>query len=45
MTGFWNPTTDISAVKRWAKLLMMVEAAVSLGIAMLLISRAINILK
>src|SRR5437763_5180315 len=35
--GFWAATafspTDVSAVKRWAKLLMIVEACVSLGIA------------
>jgi hypothetical protein len=37
--------TDTSAVKRWAKLLMIVEACVSLGIVGLVISRAINILK
>ena len=47
--AFWTATafspTDISAVKRWAKLLMMVGACVSLGIAGLVISRAINILK
>jgi len=47
--AFWTATafspTDVSAVKRWAKLLMMVEACVSLGVAGLVISRAINILK
>jgi hypothetical protein len=37
--------TDVSAVKRWAKLLMTVEAIVSLGIFGLVVSRAINILK
>ena len=46
--GFWTATafspTDISAVKPWAKLLMITEAAVSLGIAGLVIARAINIL-
>ncbi len=46
--GFWTATafspTDISAIKPWAKLLMMIEAAVSLGIAGLVIARAINIL-
>ena len=36
--------TDISAVRPWAKLLMITEAAVSLGIAGLVIARAINIL-
>ena len=47
--AFWTATafspTDVSAVKRWAKLLMMVEACVALGVAVLVISRAINILK
>jgi len=46
--GFWTATafspTDVSAVKPWAKLLMIAEAAVSLGIAGLVIARAINIL-
>jgi hypothetical protein len=46
--GFWTATafspTDISAIKPWAKLLMITEAAVSLGIAGLVIARAINIL-
>jgi hypothetical protein len=47
--AFWTATafspTDISAIKRWAKLLMIVEACVSLGMAALVISRAINILQ
>jgi hypothetical protein len=47
--AFWTATafspTDVSAIKRWAKLLMMTEAAVSLVIAALVIARAINILK
>jgi hypothetical protein len=46
--GFWTATafspTDISAVKPWAKLMMITEAAVSLGIGALVIARAINIL-
>ena len=46
--GFWTATafspTDVSAIKPWAKLMMMVEAAVSLAIATLVIARAINIL-
>ena len=46
--GFWTATafspTDISAVKPWAKLLMITEAAVSLAIGALVIARAINIL-
>jgi hypothetical protein len=45
----WTATafspTDVSAIKRWAKLLMMIEAVVSLGIGALVIARAINILK
>jgi len=47
--AFWTATafspTDVSAIKRWAKLLMMVEALVSLGIGALVIARAINTLK
>ena len=47
--AFWTATafspTDVSAIKRWAKLLMMMEAAVSLGLGALVIARAINILK
>jgi hypothetical protein len=47
--AFWTATafspTDISAIKRWAKLLMMLEAVESLGIGALVIARAINILK
>jgi hypothetical protein len=47
--AFWTATafgpTDVSAIKRWAKLLMMIEAAVSLGIGALVIARAINILQ
>ncbi len=47
--AFWTATafspTDISAIKRWAKLLMMIEAMVSLGVGALVIARAINILK
>jgi hypothetical protein len=46
--GFWTATafspTDISAIKPWAKLLMVMEAAASLAIAALVIARAINIL-
>jgi hypothetical protein len=36
--------TDVSAIKRWAKLMMMIEAVVSLGNGALVIARAINIL-
>ena len=46
--GFWTATafspTDVSAIRPWAKLLKMTEAAVSLAIATLVIARAINIL-
>jgi hypothetical protein len=37
--------TDVSAIRPWAKLLMMTEAAVSLIVAILVIARAVNILK
>jgi hypothetical protein len=47
--AFWTATafspTDVSAIKRWAKLLMMTEAMVSLGIGVLVVARAVNILK
>jgi hypothetical protein len=47
--AFWTATafspTDVSAIKRWAKLLMIMEAAVPLSIGALVIARAINILK
>jgi hypothetical protein len=46
--AFWTATaispTDISAVKPWAKLLMMLEAGCSVVLAALVIARAINIL-
>ena len=46
--GFWTATafspTDISAVKPWAKLMMITEAGVSVVIGALVIARAINIL-
>jgi hypothetical protein len=37
--------TDVSAIKPWAKLMMMVEEAVSLVVAILVVSRAVNILR
>lgn len=37
--------TDVSAVKTWAKLLMMAESAVSLVVGILVVARAVNILK
>jgi hypothetical protein len=46
--AFWTATavspTDISAIRPWAKLLMMLQAAGSIALAALVISRAINIL-
>jgi hypothetical protein len=46
--AFWTATafspTDVSAIKPWAKLMMIIEAVVSLGIGALVIARAINIL-
>jgi hypothetical protein len=47
--AFWTATavspTDTSAIRPWAKLLMMLEAAGSIALAALVIARAINILK
>ena len=37
--------TDVSAVKPWAKLMMMAESAVSLVVGILVVARAVNILK
>ena len=46
--SFWTSTAfspaETSAIKPWAKALMMLEAAASLALAALVISRAINIL-
>jgi hypothetical protein len=46
--AFWTATaispTDISAIKPWAKLLMMLEAGCSIVVAALVIARAINVL-
>jgi hypothetical protein len=46
--AFWTATaispTDISAIRPWAKLLMMIEAAGSIALVTLVIARAINIL-
>ena len=46
--AFWTAgavsPTDISAVRPWAKLLMMLGAAGSIALAALVIARAINIL-
>ena len=37
--------TDVSAVKPWTKLMMMAEEAISLVVAILVVARAVNILK
>ena len=37
--------TDVSAIRSWAKLMMMAEEAISLVVAVLVVSRAVNILK
>ena len=46
--AFWTATAvspaGISAIRPWAKLLMMLEAACSIALATLVIARAINIL-
>jgi hypothetical protein len=46
--AFWTATavspTDISAIKPWAKALMMVEAAGSIALAVLVIGYAVNLL-
>src|SRR6266699_5180613 len=37
--------TDVSAIRPWAKLMMMAEEAISLVVAILVVSRAVNILR
>lgn len=37
--------TDVSAIRPWAKLMMTAEAAISLLIAILVVARAVNILR
>jgi hypothetical protein len=37
--------TDVSAIKSWAKLMMMTEEVISLLVAILVVSRAVNILR
>jgi hypothetical protein len=37
--------TDVSAIKPWAKLMMMAEEAISLVVGILVVARAVNILK
>jgi uncharacterized membrane protein len=47
--SFTNATafspTDVMPLARWAKLAMLVQSAVSLGVGALVIARAVNILK
>jgi hypothetical protein len=47
--AFWTATavspTDISAIRPWAKVLMMLESAGSIALVALVIARAINILQ
>jgi hypothetical protein len=43
-TGLAFSPTDVSAVRTWAKLLMVVESVISLALAALVIARAVNIL-
>jgi len=45
MTATAFSPTDVSAIRPWAKLMMMAEAAISLVVALLVVSRAVNILK
>ena len=37
--------TDVSAIKPWTKLMMIAEEAISLIVGLLVIARAVNILK
>ena len=37
--------TDVSAIKPWAKLMMMTEEAISLVVGILVVARAVNILR
>jgi hypothetical protein len=37
--------TDVSAIRPWAKCLMMLEEMISLAVAVLVVARAVNILK
>lgn len=37
--------TDVSAIRAWAKLMMVAESAISLVVALLVVARAVNILK
>jgi hypothetical protein len=37
--------TDVSAIRPWMKVMMMSEEAISLVVALLVVARAVNILK
>jgi uncharacterized membrane protein len=37
--------TDVSAIKPWAKVLMMIEEAISLTVGILVVARAVNLLR
>jgi hypothetical protein len=37
--------TDVSAIRPWAKLMTMAEDVISLLVALLVVARAVNILK
>jgi hypothetical protein len=37
--------TDVSAIRPWAKVMMMAQEAISLVVAVLVVSRAVGILK
>ena len=43
-TGLAFSPTDVSAIRRWAKVLMILESMISLTLAALVLARAINIL-
>ncbi|MGO9078993.1 MAG: hypothetical protein ACLQDY_08085 [Streptosporangiaceae bacterium] len=38
-------TTDVSGIKPWAKLMMMAEEAISVVVGIMVVARAVNILK
>ena len=37
--------TDVSAIKPWAKVMMMAEQAISLLVGILVVARAVNLLR
>jgi len=47
--SFTNATafspTDAMPLSRWAKMLMLVQSAISLSLAVMVVARAVNILK